>query len=75
MYYSTESDDGGTAGPGAGTLAELEAAERVLLIREIRALEDLKGVIAAAQARAAAAFDASTRRAQAAAGLKADQLG
>jgi 5-methylcytosine-specific restriction endonuclease McrA len=61
--------------PGAGTLAELEALERVLLIREIRALEDLKGAIAAAQARAAAAFDASTRRAQAAAGLASDQLG
>jgi hypothetical protein len=60
---------------GAGTLAELEALERVLLIREIRALEDLKGAIAAAQARAAAAFDASTRRAQAAAGLASDQLG
>ena len=56
-------------------LVELEAAERVRLIEEIRALEDLKGVIAAAQARAAAAFDASTRRAQAAAGLKAGQLG
>jgi hypothetical protein len=60
---------------GAGTLAELEALERVLLIREIRALEDLKGAIAAAQARAAAAFDASTRRAQAAAGLASGQLG
>jgi hypothetical protein len=60
---------------GAGTLAELEALERVLLIREIRALEDLKGAIAAAQARAAAAFDASTRRAQAAAGLTSGQLG
>ncbi|WP_461170895.1 HNH endonuclease [Arthrobacter sp. Z1-15] len=53
----------------------LEAAERVRLIDEIRALEDLKNVITAAQARAAAAFDASTRTAQAAAGLKADQLG
>ncbi|WP_342022419.1 DUF222 domain-containing protein [Arthrobacter citreus] len=61
--------------PGAGTLAELEALERVLLIREIRVLEDLKGAIAAAQARAAAAFDASTRRAQAAAGLASGQLG
>ncbi|GAA3289992.1 HNH endonuclease [Arthrobacter citreus] len=103
MYYSTGSDDGGTAGPvavpgavpgavpvdgtgavpgpvpsvapGAGMLVELEAAERVRLIEEIRALEDLKGAIAAAQARAAAAFDTSTRRAQAAAGLKAGQLG
>ncbi len=45
------------------------------LIDEIRALEDLKNVITAAQARAAAAFDASIRTAQAAAGLKADQLG
>ncbi|WAP53005.1 DUF222 domain-containing protein [Arthrobacter sp. ATA002] len=85
---SSSEDDGGHPGrvagtphplqpptEGGGTLAELEAAERVLLIQEIRALEDLKGVIAAAQARAAAAFDASTRRAQAAAGLKTDQLG
>ncbi|MCC9196312.1 HNH endonuclease [Arthrobacter sp. zg-Y820] len=53
----------------------LEAAERVCLINEIRALEELKCVIAAAQAKAAAAFDASTRRAQARAGLKAEQLG
>ncbi|GAA3287348.1 DUF222 domain-containing protein [Arthrobacter citreus] len=67
--------DGTGVAPGAGMLVELEAAERVRLIEEIRALEDLKGAIAAAQARAAAAFDACTRRAQAAAGLKAGQLG
>ncbi|WAP50528.1 DUF222 domain-containing protein [Arthrobacter sp. ATA002] len=53
----------------------LEAAERARLIEEIRALEDLKGAITAVQARAAAAFDASTRRAQAAAGVKKEQLG
>ncbi|WIB10227.1 DUF222 domain-containing protein [Arthrobacter sp. zg-Y820] len=56
-------------------MEDLEAAERVCLINEIRALEELKCVIAAAQAKAAAAFDASTRRAQARAGLKAEQLG
>ncbi|WAP51269.1 DUF222 domain-containing protein [Arthrobacter sp. ATA002] len=63
----------GTAPSGA--LAVLEAAERTRLIEEIRALEDLKGAITAVQARAAAAFDASTRRAQAAAGVKKEQLG
>ncbi|WP_258059990.1 HNH endonuclease signature motif containing protein [Arthrobacter sp. ZGTC212] len=53
----------------------LEAAERVRLIDEIRLLEELKSAAAAAQARAAAAFDASTRRAQARAGLTAEELG
>jgi hypothetical protein len=45
------------------------------LIDSIRALEELKAAASAAQARATAIFDAMTRRAQAAAGLKADQLG
>ncbi|WP_258060369.1 MULTISPECIES: HNH endonuclease signature motif containing protein [unclassified Arthrobacter] len=53
----------------------LEAAERARLIDEIRLLEELKSAAAAAQARAAAAFDASTRRAQVRAGLAAEQLG
>ncbi|MCC3270025.1 HNH endonuclease [Arthrobacter gengyunqii] len=53
----------------------LEAAERVRLIDEIRALEELKCAVAAAQARAAAAFDESTRAAQSRAGLRAEQLG
>jgi 5-methylcytosine-specific restriction endonuclease McrA len=45
------------------------------LIDSIRALEELKAAASAAQARATAIFDAVTRRSQAAAGLKADQLG
>ncbi|MDK1361886.1 hypothetical protein QNO00_16665, partial [Arthrobacter sp. zg-Y1219] len=45
--------------PSTG-VEDLEAAERVCLINEIRALEELKCVAAAAQAKAAAAFDAST---------------
>ncbi|WP_258073571.1 HNH endonuclease signature motif containing protein [Arthrobacter sp. 08Y14] len=45
------------------------------MIDEIRLLEELKSAAAAAQARAAAAFDASTRRAQVRAGLAAEQLG
>nr|WP_231705082.1 DUF222 domain-containing protein [Arthrobacter gengyunqii] len=53
----------------------MEAAERVRLIDEIRLLEELKSAAAAAQARAAAAFDASTRRAQVRAGLAVEQAG
>ncbi|UPO78058.1 HNH endonuclease signature motif containing protein [Arthrobacter sp. Helios] len=45
------------------------------LIDQIRALEELKSACAAVQARAAAAFDASQRKAQARAGLPAAQLG
>ncbi|WP_237686810.1 HNH endonuclease [Arthrobacter sunyaminii] len=45
------------------------------MIDEIRLLEELKSAAAAAQARAAAAFDASTRRAQVRAGLAAEELG
>ena len=45
------------------------------LIDSIRALEELKAAASAAQARATAIFDAMTRQAQAAAGVKADQLG
>ncbi|MDK1361166.1 hypothetical protein QNO00_12945, partial [Arthrobacter sp. zg-Y1219] len=50
---------GAAAGLARG-VEDLEAAERVCLINEIRALEELKCVAAAAQAKAAAAFDAST---------------
>ncbi|MBP3043037.1 HNH endonuclease [Arthrobacter jiangjiafuii] len=52
-----------------------EAEERARLIDEIRGLEELKCAAAAAQARAAAAFDVSTRKAQARAGVKQDELG
>ncbi|WP_354178521.1 DUF222 domain-containing protein [Arthrobacter sp. UYP6] len=58
--------------------AALEAAEtsvRAQLIDHIRVLEELKGSICAAQARAAAVFDESSRRSQARAGVKAEQLG
>ncbi|WP_104161646.1 DUF222 domain-containing protein [Arthrobacter sp. ZGTC212] len=59
-------------------VAEVDAAEsalRVQLIDHIRALEELKGSICAAQARAAAVFDESSRRSQSRAGVKRDQLG
>ncbi|WP_461169202.1 HNH endonuclease [Arthrobacter sp. Z1-15] len=62
----------------AGSHGEPAAAESALLaglIDQIRALEELKAAASAAQARATALFDAVTRQAQAAAGLKADQLG
>ncbi|WP_237686096.1 DUF222 domain-containing protein [Arthrobacter jiangjiafuii] len=45
------------------------------MIDQVRALEELKAAASAAQVRATAVFDALTRRAQAAAGVKADQLG
>ncbi|MBP3042431.1 HNH endonuclease [Arthrobacter jiangjiafuii] len=45
------------------------------MIDQVRALEELKAAAAAAQVRVTAVFDALTRRAQAAAGVKADQLG
>ncbi|MBP3042852.1 HNH endonuclease [Arthrobacter jiangjiafuii] len=45
------------------------------MIDQIRALEELKAAASAAQVRVTAVFDALTRRAQAAAGVKADQLG
>ncbi|MDK1358801.1 DUF222 domain-containing protein [Arthrobacter sp. zg-Y1219] len=89
MYYSRTAEGGnrstgsadaservlGAAAGSGPALVDLEAAERARLIDEIRALEDLKSAVAAAQARATAAFDASSRRSQARAGLKADQLG
>ncbi|WP_461169523.1 HNH endonuclease [Arthrobacter sp. Z1-15] len=62
----------------AGSHGEPAAAESALLaglIDQIRALEELKAAASAAQARATALFDSVTRQAQAAAGLKADQLG
>ncbi|GAA3294737.1 MULTISPECIES: HNH endonuclease [Arthrobacter] len=62
----------------AGERSEPVAAEAALLaglIDSIRALEELKAAASAAQARATAIFDAMTRQAQAAAGVKADQLG
>ncbi|MBO0897229.1 hypothetical protein J0915_11780, partial [Arthrobacter sp. zg-ZUI10] len=45
------------------------------LIDQIRALEELKAAASAAQARATAVFDAITRRTQAAAGARAEDLG
>ncbi|WP_229780300.1 HNH endonuclease [Arthrobacter sp. BL-252-APC-1A] len=45
------------------------------LVDLMRVLEELKSAAAAVQARAAAAFDASQRRAQSRAGVPADQLG
>ncbi|WP_341395123.1 HNH endonuclease [Arthrobacter sp. G119Y2] len=58
-----------------GEPAAAESALLAGLIDQIRALEELKAAASAAQARATALFDAVTRQAQAAAGLKADQLG
>ncbi|MCC3278929.1 HNH endonuclease [Arthrobacter sp. zg-Y40] len=52
--------------------AEPEDSE---LIDRIRALEELKAAASAAQARAAAAFDASQRRKQAAAGMRREDVG
>jgi hypothetical protein len=45
------------------------------MIDQLRVLEDVKSASAALQARIAVAFDASQRRAQAAAGIPAEQLG
>jgi hypothetical protein len=45
------------------------------MIDQVRALEELKAAASAAQVRVTAVFDALTRRAQAAVGVKADQLG
>ncbi|WP_354179295.1 DUF222 domain-containing protein [Arthrobacter sp. UYP6] len=77
-YRSPETRSGSDALETAGALKALdalEAAERVRLIDEIRLLEELKCAVAAAQACAAAAFDASTSRAQARAGVAGQQLG
>ncbi|MBD8045086.1 hypothetical protein H9638_14835, partial [Arthrobacter sp. Sa2BUA2] len=54
--------------------AELPHSDTAL-IDHIRALEELKSACAAVQARAAAAFDASQRQAQARAGIPPAQLG
>ena len=71
----------GPAGPAAvrACLATLQGLPRDICDEErvdlLAALEELKAGAAAAQARAAADLDASTRAAQAAAGLPAEQLG
>ncbi|MBO0897974.1 hypothetical protein J0915_15585, partial [Arthrobacter sp. zg-ZUI10] len=59
------------AAPGAQEVLAALAA----LIDQIRALEELKAAASAAQARATALFDAITRRTQAAAGVRAEDLG
>jgi hypothetical protein len=59
------SDGGGDGGDGSGAG----------LIDQLRDLEDLKSAAAALQARIAVAFDADQRRAQAAAGVPADERG
>ncbi len=59
------------AAPGAQEVLAAPAA----LIDQIRALEELKAAASAAQARATALFDAITRRTQAAAGARAEDLG
>ncbi|MFC3298476.1 Uncharacterised protein [Arthrobacter agilis] len=50
-------------------------SEEQALISQLTALEDLKSAIAAAQVRVAMALDTSRRRAEAAAGLPAEQRG
>ena len=55
--------------------AELPEAADSQLIDVMRVLEELKSAAAAVQARAAAAFDASQRRAQSRAGVPSGQLG
>ncbi|MET3718661.1 hypothetical protein ABIB27_000487 [Arthrobacter sp. UYEF21] len=51
------------------------AADRAGLIEQLRGLEDLKSAVAGAQARVAVAFDGVERRAQAASGTPATDLG
>ena len=58
------------AAPGATATEAL-----AVLIDQIRALEELKAAASAAQARATAVFDAITRQAQAAAGVRSEDLG
>ncbi|WP_442544632.1 HNH endonuclease [Arthrobacter sp. KN11-1C] len=77
----------GDAGPDAAVpgvrVRDLIGAVRSLrpgsesadLIDQLRALEDLKSAVAAAQAKIAVAFDAAQRSADAAAGVPADELG
>ena len=55
--------------------AQSAEPEDTELIDRIRALEELKAAASAAQARTAAAFDASQRRKQAAAGIRREDLG
>ena len=60
---------------GAGNPGTAGNEEPGALIDQMRALEELKAAASAAQARAAALFDAVTRSAQAAAGMRPEQLG
>ncbi|MCC9203716.1 HNH endonuclease [Arthrobacter sp. zg-Y769] len=59
----------------AEALAGIAADSDAVLIDRLRCLEELKAAASAAQARAAAAFDASTRAAHARAGIPAEQQG
>ena len=82
-----ESSDPGVTHPGAvcvdtvrffaAALADADPSETTdsKLIDLMRALEELKSAAAAVQARAAAVFDASQRRAQSRAGVPAEHLG
>ncbi|MCQ1995401.1 HNH endonuclease signature motif containing protein [Arthrobacter sp. zg-Y1171] len=66
------------SGPTSGHTPEGSVSEIVSdaeLIDQLRALEELKGAAAAAQARISAAFDASQRRKQEHAGLRKEDLG
>ncbi|MCQ1953284.1 HNH endonuclease signature motif containing protein [Arthrobacter sp. zg-Y238] len=56
-----------------GSISEIASDSE--LIDQLRALEELKGAAAAAQARIAAAFDASQRSKQKHAGLRKEELG
>ncbi len=64
----------GLAAPQLEAVAPSAALQHEL-IDQIRALEELKAAASAAQVRAAALFDAATRRSQAAAGVRKEQLG
>ncbi|MDM7989385.1 DUF222 domain-containing protein [Arthrobacter sp. zg-Y877] len=63
------SQSGSSSGRERGTASDGD------LIDQLRALEELKAAAAAAQARIAAAFDASQRRLQVQAGVKLENLG
>lgn len=74
LTAGTESVVGWVEALGNDVLCSAEREDRELIDR-IRALEELKAAASAAQARAAAAFDASQRRKQAAAGVRREELG
>jgi hypothetical protein len=61
--------------PAAALPDAIPEGREEALISHLRALEDLKSAIAADQARAALALDTARRRAEAAAGVPADQRG